>query len=323
MVFELDQVTKHYDELELFNKLDMRIERGEKIAIVGPNGCGKSTLARILAGEEPLTSGTLKLGHQVSVGFFAQQQADALDVNKDVYSNLEAASTNREVRHLRTILGAFLFQGDDVYKLVKVLSGGEKSRLALARILCRPNNCLILDEPTNHIDMKTKAILQQALLDYKGTCLIVSHDRAFLDPIVTRVIELTHNRVRNFIGNVSEYLLKIEEEEQEQGTVKMTDARSTASPASSKERRRKRAAMQRKIAPMKKEFAELEAKITARESKKEFLEAQLCDAAFFKQGDKAQAAVLEHRKAEDSLKRAYEDWEELGKKISEFESKLA
>lgn len=213
IVMELKNVTKRYGEQTVFSGVDYQVERGDRIAVVGPNGAGKSTLIRILAGLEPVTSGERVVGYNVTPSYFAQHQAEELDLSLDVLEVLRQAAPPMGESALRTLLGSFLFEGDDVFKKVRVLSGGEKSRLALARMLADPGNFIILDEPTNHLDMQSKRMLQQALQQFEGTYMIVSHDRAFLDPIVNKTLEVQPGRIRTWLGNVSWYLEKRREME--------------------------------------------------------------------------------------------------------------
>ena len=187
VVLELQSVVKSYGGHCVIQDLNYKIERGDRIAVVGVNGAGKSTLARILAGVEPFDSGKRIAGHNVTVSYFAQDQAEELDLSLDVLMTVESSAASETRLQLRTLLGSFLFHGDDVFKKVSVLSGGEKSRLALAKMLLQPANFLIMDEPTNHLDMRSKRVLQDALNTYGGTFFIVSHDRAFLDPLVNKV----------------------------------------------------------------------------------------------------------------------------------------
>lgn len=212
VVLELKEIHKAYGDLHVLQGVSFRIERGDRIAVVGVNGAGKSTLARIMAGTEPFQQGERVVGYNVETAHFAQHQADAMEPDLTVLEQAERSAGPQFRRSIRSVLGCFLFSGDDVFKPVKVLSGGEKNRLALSKMLLRPANLLILDEPTNHLDMRSKAILQQALADYEGTFVIVSHDRAFLDPVVTKVIEVGKKRARVFPGNVSEYLAKIDQD---------------------------------------------------------------------------------------------------------------
>ena len=212
VVIELRKIIKRYGPLTVFDGLDCQIERGERIAVVGPNGAGKSTFTRILAGIEPVDGGSRTGGYNAILSYFGQHQAEELDPEREVLETVDEVAPGEIRSKLRTILGSFLFHGDDVFKKVSALSGGEKSRLALARMLLRPANLLIMDEPTNHLDMKSKTVLLNALKEYEGTIVVVSHDRAFLDPLVMKVLEFTPGRVRTFLGNVSEYLQKKDEE---------------------------------------------------------------------------------------------------------------
>ena len=183
----------------------MVIERGEKVAFVGKNGEGKTTLSRILVGELDY-SGELKMGHNVDLGYFAQNQDEIMDGNLTVLETVDHAAVGDIRTRIRDILGAFLFSGEDVDKKVKVLSGGERSRLAMARMLLQPFNLLILDEPTNHLDMRSKDILKQALLAFDGTLIVVSHDREFLDGLVDKVYEFRNRKVREHLGGIYDFL---------------------------------------------------------------------------------------------------------------------
>ena len=206
LVFELRKARKAYGELEVFKGVDLHVERGDRIALVGSNGAGKSTLMRLLAGVEPPNSGTRQEGHQVVQQYFAQDEASQLDPGLTVYETLAAGSPHHMVPAIRDILGGFLFSGDDVYKPVRVLSGGERTRLAVARMLLRPSNTLLLDEPTNHLDLDSKDVLLDALADYGGTLVFVSHDRYFVDRLATRIVEIGHGEAHVYPGNYEEFL---------------------------------------------------------------------------------------------------------------------
>ncbi len=206
VVLELQNVGKQYGSLQVFRDVNLIIERGERVALVGVNGAGKSTLSRILSGVEDATTGERRLGHQVVLDYYAQQQADRLSSDSTVYDEIAKNASLAMVPELRTLLGAFLFSGDAVNKKVMVLSGGEKSRLALAKMLLQPSNFLILDEPTNHLDMRTKDVLREALLQFGGTFLIVSHDRYFLTGLVTKVIEMQQGQLVVYPGTLEEFL---------------------------------------------------------------------------------------------------------------------
>jgi len=206
VVAECVDVSKSYGEKRVLNGVHFALERNEKIAFIGKNGEGKTTLSKIIAGVETLTSGELRLGYGVSVGYYAQHQADLLGGHNTLLEVMEQAAPPSMRARVRSLLGAFLFSGDDVNKRVGVLSGGEKSRLALARLLLQPTNLLILDEPTNHLDMLSKEVLKQALLEYDGAMIVVSHDRDFLDGLTDRVIAFRKGHVFEYEGDIDDYV---------------------------------------------------------------------------------------------------------------------
>ncbi|MBM3772199.1 MAG: ABC-F family ATP-binding cassette domain-containing protein [Acidimicrobiia bacterium] len=205
-VLELRHVRKAYGDLVVFRDLNLHIERGDRIALVGVNGAGKSTLMRLLSGEEAPSSGTRTEGHHVVMQYFAQDEASRLDPSPTVYETLSSGSPLDMVPAIRNILGGFLFSGDDVYKRVRVLSGGERTRLAVARMLLRPSNTLLLDEPTNHLDLDSKEVLLDALIDYGGTLVFVSHDRYFVERLATKIIEVGHGEALVYPGTYTEFL---------------------------------------------------------------------------------------------------------------------
>ena len=212
---KLEGLSKAYGDLQIFKGLDFRIDKGDKIAVVGVNGAGKSTLARIIAGTEPYQEGERNLGVNTVMAYFAQHQADELDVEKSALEEVESVVDLQDpnaINKVRAILGAMLFRGEEVHKKVKVLSGGERCRVALGKMLLQKANTIILDEPTNHLDIGSKAVLQDAIREYEGTSIIVSHDRDFLDPIVNKVLEVRYDGTRIILGNISDYVEKIEEE---------------------------------------------------------------------------------------------------------------
>ena len=205
LVVETRRMTKHYEDLCVLKNIDLAIERGEKVAFVGKNGEGKTTFSKIMVGDLAY-EGDVKIGHNVNIGYFAQNQDEIMDENKTVFSTIDDVAVGDIRTQTRNILGAFLFHGEDIDKKVKVLSGGERSRLALAQLLLKPYNLLILDEPTNHLDMRSKDILKHALLRYDGTLIVVSHDREFLDGLVDKVYEFGDRKVREHLGGIYEFL---------------------------------------------------------------------------------------------------------------------
>ena len=205
VVFEAEGISKIYGENMVLNHINMIIERGERVAFVGKNGEGKTTLLRILVGELDY-SGRRKIGYQINLGYFAQNQDELLDNEKTVLQIIDEVATGNIRFKIRDILGAFLFSGEEVDKKVKVLSGGERSRLAIARLLLEPYNLLVLDEPTNHLDMRSKDILKKALLQYNGTLIVVSHDREFLDGLVTKIYEFRNKKIKEHLGGIYEFL---------------------------------------------------------------------------------------------------------------------
>jgi ATP-binding cassette, subfamily F, member 3 len=206
IVLELKGVHKQFGDNVVLDRIDLVVERGDRIALVGPNGAGKSTLMRILAGEDMPDHGVRLLGHQVMPDYFAQNQAEVLKATRTVYEEMSAASSSTMVPLIRNILGGFLFQGDDAYKRVAVLSGGERNRLALAKMLLNPSNLLLLDEPTNHLDLDSKEVLLEALADYGGTMIFVSHDRYFVDRLATKVIEVGGGQAPLYPGGYEDFL---------------------------------------------------------------------------------------------------------------------
>ena len=205
IVVEANGLGKSFGDHKVLEGVDLVIERGEKVAFVGRNGEGKTTLSRILIGELDHT-GVLKLGHNVELGYFAQNQDEIMDGDLTVLETVDRVAVGDIRGRIRDILGAFLFSGEDVEKKVKVLSGGERSRLAMARMLLQPFNLLILDEPTNHLDMRSKDILKNALLAFDGTLIVVSHDREFLDGLVDKVFEFRHQKVNEHLGGIYDFL---------------------------------------------------------------------------------------------------------------------
>lgn len=326
IVMQLENIKKSYGENVVFDGLNYEIERGDKIAVVGPNGAGKSTMIRILAGHEPIQGGNRIEGHKVTTNYFAQHQAEDLDLSKDPLEIMMSAGSNEKESRLRSILGSFLFRGDDVFKKVKVLSGGEKSRLALAKMLLSPANFLIFDEPTNHLDMSSKNILQQAIQQYEGTCVIVSHDRAFLDPIVDKVLEVQQNKVRTYLGNVSYFLDKKKEEAEalKKQEVKETPKASNENEnLSRKEQRRLEAERRNKYSkllnPIKKKLQQVEKDIEKLENRQNEIEELMAQIDFYDNPERVKETSLEYEQLKMDLTDNYSKWEEYSSRIEAIE----
>lgn len=327
VVMQLDQVIKRYGDNTVFEGIDLEIERGDKIAVVGPNGAGKSTLIRILSGNEPIQGGSKKEGHKVTTSYFAQHQAEDLDLSKDPLEIMLQAGSGEKESRLRSILGSFLFTGDDVFKKVKVLSGGEKSRLALAKMLLSPANFLIFDEPTNHLDMSSKNILQQALQQYEGTCMIVSHDRAFLDPIVNKVLEIQPGRLRTYLGNVSYFLDKKREEELKNDEGRVTkDEGGTSGSLSRKEERRleaeRRNELNKRVKPIKDKLQKVEKEIEENETRKAEIEELMAQTDFYDDPENVKTVSLEYEEIKKTLTDLMYQWEDYSTRIESVEQEL-
>ncbi len=323
VVLDLQGIQKNYDSLQVFSHLDFKVERGDRIAVVGVNGSGKSTLVRIISGEESFEKGERIVGHNVLLSYFGQDQADELDLSKDVLQTVEEVSSSETKTQLRTLLGSFLFHGDDVFKRVSVLSGGEKSRLALARMLLRPANFLIMDEPTNHLDMRSKKVLQTALAEYEGTFLIVSHDRAFLDPIINKVLELHSGLMYLYLGSMSEYFAKKKQEIlSRQTAIQMKppdNSKATAHAARQEEQDRKKV-KDKELRIMKRQLEAIEAEIAHHEQRKSEIERLLADPELYKKGDEVKTISAEYKSSQKELEDAYWRWGKVSEQMEKIQS---
>jgi ATP-binding cassette, subfamily F, member 3 len=325
---ELEGIRKSYDRIHnVLENLNLIITRGEKIALVGNNGAGKSTLTRIIAGIEPVNSGNIKYGHLVDLKFFAQNQAEELNTDKAVLEVMEEASGAVTAKDLRSILGSFLFRGDDVFKKVKVLSGGEKSRLALAKMLIEPSNFLILDEPTNHLDMKSKEVLKNALKQYKGSVIVVSHDREFIDGFVSKIIEVKDKNIKTFSGNSYDYI-KIKEMELSRRNIfgKNNDADKQEASDEKKsmylvnqDQKKKRKEFLKLLSPIKKKIAEIEKEIEKYEKRKTELEEIMSGEDFFKDADYVIEINTEYKEIQKKVDELSSLWESKVSELHEIE----
>ncbi len=318
--FTLAGLGKRYGERRVFSNLDLTLDTGEKLVVVGRNGAGKSTLLRILVGADADFEGEIRYGSGISAGYFSQDVAETLNF----LDYMEAEAPTSLVPKIRDMLGAFLFRGDDVYKSVSVLSGGEKSRLALLKMLLKPMNLLILDEPTNHLDLQSKDILMETLQNYTGTVVFVSHDRGFMEGLSTKTLEMTLDSVKFFYGNYAYYIEKKEAEETG-GTDRAapTSARSAANDIKDAKKKReedkKRQADERKRKRLEEEAL---AAIEALEAEKRRLEAELSLPDVYSNGEKARQvqALITARAAEIEKKTA--EWEALAAEQSAVQSSI-
>jgi ATP-binding cassette, subfamily F, member 3 len=332
VVMTLRGIVKHYDELEVFNGVNFEVDRGDRIAFVGVNGAGKSTLARIIAGVEPYDSGERLPGHNVSVSYFAQHQAEELNPSFDVLQTVESVATGDIRTRLRSLLGSFLFTGDDVFKKVSVLSGGEKSRLALAKMLLVPSNLIVLDEPTNHLDMRSKAVLQEALGEFEGSLIVVSHDRDFLDPLVTKVVEFRSGSIRTYLGSVSDYLAVRHKEATAAAASAVQQQQQTLTPSvSDRDRKRREAEIRqeryKKVGPLQKKLEAVEKVIAVLEAEKAALEEVMSDPERYKSPEKIREVNAAYKSVGDKLQDRYHEWgkvsEELERLMAQYDAEMA
>ena len=320
-----DEVRKDYGSHTVFDHVTMTIRRGEKVAFVGKNGEGKSTLVKCIMDEIPYT-GTLKIGHNVQIGYFAQNQAQLLDESLTVYDTIEHVAKGDIRLRINDILGAFMFGGENSEKKVKVLSGGERSRLAMIRLLLEPVNLLILDEPTNHLDMPSKDVLKEAIRAFDGTAIIVSHDREFLDGLVTKVYEFGGGRVREHLGGIYDFLRdrKIESLDQlgaqpaNNNKENQVAAAATPSHQSSKQNYAERKEMQKRISRAEKAVKESESKIEKMEKRIRELDELLM------QPEKASdmTLVTEYTSTKRCLDEESERWMTLSEELEELKGQL-
>lgn len=317
-----DEVGKAYGDHVIFSHVNMTIKRGEKVAFVGKNGEGKSTLVKCIMGEIPFT-GKLKIGHNVEIGYFAQNQAQMLDENLSIYDTIDEVATGDMRLKINDLLGAFMFGGEISEKKVKVLSGGERSRLAMIRLLLEPVNLLILDEPTNHLDMPSKDVLKEAIKAFDGTAIIVSHDRDFLDGLVSKVFEFGGGKVKEHLGGVYDWIrsqnAQQAQEQQVQQTVEQPQPKPAAEPtpkqpehvesyAEHKER-------QKKISKAKKAVAESEKKIASMEARLKELDSLLMDP----KNASDMKLVTEYTTTKDALDKENDRWMELSEALEGLE----
>lgn len=317
VVVEAEGLSKSYGELKVLNHIDIKISRGEKVAFVGRNGEGKTTFSKIILDELDYT-GSLKIGHNVKIGYFAQNQDELLDENISVLQTIDDIAKGDIRTKIRDMLGAFLFRGDDVEKKVKVLSGGERSRLALVKLLLEPSNLLVLDEPTNHLDMRSKDILKQALKKFDGTLIVVSHDRDFLDGIIDKVYEFRHNRIKENIGGIYDFLRKkkIENLKEIEKKEKTNNQFLRDNVSSNKQKYLEKKEYEKKLRKFKKRLADSEAKIEKLET-----EINIIDKTFMEPGNNLPSDEDNYKRYQDlreSLNEEMNRWTDYSQQLEDF-----
>ena len=308
---EASHVSKSYGRHEVLRDLNFMIGRGERIAFVGRNGEGKTSLARIIIGELE-HQGKIRLGHQVRIGYFAQNQSEYLDPEKTVFKTLDDVAVGDIRKHVRNILGGFLFGGDDIDKKVKVLSGGEKARLAIARMLLEPVNLLVLDEPTNHLDMRSKDILKNALLQFGGTIIVVSHDRDFLQGLTQKVFEFRNKQIREFIGDIYDFISTRQIDSLTALEAKTSRTRAGRGPDQSSEGRQayeEKKGFERTLRRLKKRIQDCEDQIESLETETRQIEAIIANPALDKKRVESGEIFETYERLKRRLQQLEEAWE--------------
>jgi len=320
---ELKNVSAGYGNKIVFSNLNFLIERGEKLALIGPNGTGKSTLAKIIAGTISPLSGKVIYGHNTSVSYYAQEVSETFNLDSDIITTLSGFSKDLNLNQLRKILGAFLFTNDDVFKKIRVLSGGEKSRVALASILLQKANLVVLDEPTNHLDIQSKVILQNALINFKGSLLLVSHDVDFLKPIANKILEFRNNKIQYYYGNIEYYLRKKEAEKNQNSEVTLNSNREVENKKNQKrieaELRTKR---YRATKELKKQIENNEHLIEELENTISHLEKDLVDEKIYSSPALAKEKTQDYNQTKKKLEYVLEKWTELHDELENIEQQF-
>ncbi len=322
-VLQLEGVSKQFDGRTILRDVSFTLRRSDKLAIVGVNGAGKTTLMKIMAGLEAADSGTVRQGHNVIMTYFGQHQAQELDGQYSILDTVYHGSQDLTVTKVRSLLGTFLFSGDEVDKKVQVLSGGEKSRVALAKMLVKPANLMLLDEPTNHLDISSQEVLQEAMAQYEGTIIVVSHNRSFVNSFVNKVLEIRDQQAVLHEGNIDDYLAIRQRLEAEAKGDTPPVVKATEQPVNRKEERRQRAQQQAQLnavlRPWKKKAEAAEKEVEQLEERKIELESLMADPDLY--ADQAQWAKVskDYNEVRRRLERQYALWEEVQGKIEEME----
>lgn len=320
IVIEAKNLGKSFGEKEVLKNLEFTIERGEKIAFIGKNGEGKTTLSKMIIGEHEF-SGILKIGHNVKIGYFAQNQDELLDKKKTVFETLDDIAVGEIRKKIRDILGAFLFRGEDIDKKVAVLSGGEQSRLALAKLLLEPVNLLVMDEPTNHLDLLTKDILKNALNQYDGTLLVVSHDRYFLDGLCEKIYEFKNQNIKEHLSGIQNFIQKIKQEILQDANLKKTEKKIEKSerPKQDKLSYEKQKQLDKEIRKLKKEIENCETLVEKLETKIESTNTELAEKANEFTSEDFQNRYSEIESAKQEIEKSMRKWEQYNYELELLE----
>jgi ATP-binding cassette subfamily F protein 3 len=317
IVVETASLVKRYGEKLILDGIDFKVHRGEKVAFAGRNGEGKSTLSKIIMGEVPCEGGEVKTGHNVRIGYFAQNQDEIMDENQTVFQTIDNVAVGDIRTKIRDLLGAFLFRGEDIDKKVKVLSGGERSRLAMVKLLLEPYNLLLLDEPTNHLDIRSKDILKQALLKYDGTLIIVSHDRDFLDGLVTKVYEFRDRKMKEHIGGIYDFLQKKQivdlqelDKQGKQNRQQSAKQQNSKQPEETKENYLEKKEQDKQIRKINNQIAEVEGKIARIEREMETTE-HLLSVPEHLSAEEIDNMAQHYKHLQTELEEAMKTWEKL------------
>lgn len=321
VVLETELLNKNYGEKTVLKEVDILIEKGEKVAFVGKNGEGKSTLSKIIVGETESSGGVCRLGHAVSIGYFAQNQAALLDGEKTVFETIDEVAVGDVRTRIRNILGSFLFDENDIEKKVKVLSGGEKTRLALAKLLLEPVNLLVLDEPTNHLDMLSKDILKMALMQYDGTLIVVSHDRDFLQGLTDTIYEFSHHKVKQFKGDIFDFLQtkKIADLDDLNQKSQQNKAKSEVVVTQSKQDYLKNKERESGLRKIRNKITSCEQEIETLENKLKQMDDSLVSSDFANQISDMNKFYTEYEEIKKQLSERMNEWEELQINLEEAE----
>ena len=311
-VLKVHGLAKSFEGRRLFENFDLHLRAGDRVAIIGPNGVGKSTLLNIIARKLKADAGEVEFGANVDLGYYEQHQT-GLDLEKDVLNELWDAFPRLDLDRVRSVLALFLFTGDDVYKKISMLSGGEKGRVSLCKLMLKRDNLLLLDEPTNHLDMDSREVLEGALEDFDGTILTVSHDRYFINRVADRVIEMRPDGVKEYLGNYDDYL---EKKRREEAGLEDAAASGMTKTQLDKQRRKERLLREGKKA-LEKQLEAAEARIAAAEKEIQDLETRMADPELYQRPDEARETARRHAELQAGMDALYEEWEALSEAVSE------